>query len=180
MSRPRFLPEISVAGILFIVGAFLWRSSFAPVPDQAPELASPDVPGQVVVPPVPVAWKIATPAQRATVTAPILAQLQAFKRDDYRKAVTYQSAGLRRNFPSLQNFRSMIKSQYPQFAAYKTIQFSKILISSDGRQAQAVIRLTGRDGLKVRAAYLMIREKAGFRVAGVSGGAADVQDGTAV
>lgn len=114
------------------------------------------------------AWKPATGAQRVAVAASIRAQLEAFKRDDWAKAATYQSEGLRRNFGTIERFRTAIERGYPQFARYKSIRFEAARARGDQVEIQA--RLTGQDGVTLRAIYLMKKEKGLYRVEGVQGG----------
>ncbi len=116
----------------------------------------------------PPTWKPATSAQRSQAAAAIRAQLDAFKRDDWEKAATFQSQGLRRNFGTTAQFRAIIETNYPQFAKYKSITFDAARAVGDNVEMQ--IRLTGQDGVKLRAVYLMVKERGGYRVAGVQGG----------
>jgi len=113
-------------------------------------------------------WRPATNAQRVAAAASIRAQLEAFKRDDWVKAATYQSEGLRRNFGTLAQFRAVIETNYPQFAKYKSIAFEQARSRGDVVEIQA--RLTGQDGVKLRAIYIMKKEKGIYRVEGVQGG----------
>ncbi|HEX9997045.1 MAG TPA: DUF4864 domain-containing protein [Abditibacterium sp.] len=118
-------------------------------------------------------WKPATSAQRAAVAASIRAQLDAFKRDDWAKAATYQSENLRRNFRSLAQFRSIIESTYPQFANYASISFDQARALGD--RVEIAVRLVGKDGVKVAAIYQMHKEKGIYRVEGVQGGGSPQQ-----
>ncbi len=113
----------------------------------------------------------AKPAVAKAVKASIIAQLNAFKKDDYAKASIYQSSLLRQNFTSADAFRSMMKTQYPEFASYKSISFGPIETTSDKKAVEAAVKLTGTDGYTVAAVYLMIMENGLYRVAGVQGGA---------
>ncbi|WP_157947531.1 DUF4864 domain-containing protein [Abditibacterium utsteinense] len=119
-------------------------------------------------PAAPTLWKAATSAQRAQAAASIRAQLDAFKRNDWDKAATFQSEGLRRNFGTTAQFRAVITANYPQFAKYKSVAFnaSRAL----GGHVEMQVLLTGQDGVKLRAIYLMIKERGAYRVAGVQGG----------
>lgn len=153
-----------------MVGALAWSSLFAPSPDEAPELAAAPVPVQPVAPPG--QWKNATAGQRKVAQASIIKQLEAFKKDDYQQAVKYQSAGLRRNFASVQQFRQMMQVAYPQFACYKKVVFGKAMAAPDGSRVQVAVRLWGRDGVETQAVYMMVKEGGIFRVEGVAGGMA--------
>src|SRR5205814_533673 len=59
-------------------------------------------------------WRPATTAERRAAIASIQAQLDAFRKDDYQQAVSYQSASLKRSFRSVTEFRRMMKRSYPQ------------------------------------------------------------------
>lgn len=113
-------------------------------------------------------WTAATQAQRVAAAASIRAQLEAFKRNDWTKAATYQSEGLRRNFGTIAQFRAVIETNYPQFAKYGSIAFDEARALGDRVQMQ--VRLTGQDGVKLRAVYLMKKEQGIYRVEGVQGG----------
>ncbi len=108
---------------------------------------------------------------RAAAISSIQAQLKAFGRDDYKTAVTYQSAGLKRNFPSTEAFRAMMVRTYPEFAHFKAVTFGPAQSDATGTHLAIIASITGRDGVKVRAVYLMVREAKVYRVEGVAGGA---------
>ena len=116
----------------------------------------------------PLVWKPATAAQRTAAAASIRAQLEAFKRNDWAKAATYQSQGLRRNFGTIAQFRAVIETNYPQFANYKSVAFLQARALGDVVQIQT--RLVGKDGVKLNAIYLMKKENGIYRVEGVQGG----------
>jgi len=115
----------------------------------------------------------ATAKERQAATRSILGQLDAFRRDDYKTAISYQSKALHRNFASEKVFRDMIRQSYPQFARYKTVRFGAATVQGKGKEAvvQIPIVLVGEDGVKVDATYFMIEEKGIYRVSGVGGGA---------
>ena len=115
-------------------------------------------------------WRAASAKERASAIASVVAQLDAFKADDYKRAAKYQSRGLRRNFSSVENFRGVIQGSYPQFADYKKAKFGKARASEDGFIVEIPIELTGNDGVMVRAQYSLVLEDKLYRVAGVSGG----------
>jgi hypothetical protein len=114
-------------------------------------------------------WKPATAAQRRAAAASVRAQLEAFKRDDWEKAATYQSDGLRKAFGTTARFRAAIENNYPQFADYASIEFDRA--RALGNRVEMSIRLTGRDGVKLRALYTLIKEKGSYRIEAVQGGA---------
>ncbi len=118
----------------------------------------------------PIQWRKATATEVKAVVASITAQLDAFKRDDYQTATKYQSARLRRNFASTNDFRAMIQNGYPQFAHYKSAKFSPVQADETGKLAKVSVNLIGSDGKAASADYQMILEDGLWRVSGVSGG----------
>jgi hypothetical protein len=167
-TRPRFIPEICAIGVVGIIGAVLWSTTFGPrVPTEV------ETPAPVESESPPAAhdtWKPATKFQKAQASKSITAQLDAFKKDDYTTAVKYQSSNLRRNFASVAQFRQMMNRAYPQFAHYKSVEYGSAVASPDGLYVNLAVRLTGNDGVKVRAVYVMRRENGLYRVDSVAGG----------
>ena len=114
--------------------------------------------------------RAAKPAERASAIASVQRQLKAFDKDDYKTAVTYQSAGLRRNFSSPAAFRAMITQAYPQFAHSKSAAFGPAQCDAAGTHMILPATVTGKDGVTVHAVYLLVREGKVYHVEGVSGG----------
>ncbi len=114
--------------------------------------------------------RAAKPAERASAIASVQSQLKAFDRDDYKSAVTYQSAGLRRSFGSPAQFRAMITQAYPQFAHSKSITFGPAQCDPAGVHLTLPATVTGKDGVTVHALYLLVREGKMYHVEGVGGG----------
>ena len=121
--------------------------------------------------PLPAKMHPAKATDRSAAISSIQAQLKAFGRDDYKTAVTYQSAGLKKNFPSPEAFRAMMTRTYPEFAHYKTATFGPAQSDATGTHLAVLAAITGQDGVKVRVVYLMVREAKIYRVEGVAGGA---------
>lgn len=121
--------------------------------------------------PAPVKMRPAKAAERTAAIGSIQAQLKAFGRGDYKTAVAYQSAGLKKNFPSPDAFRAMMTRTYPQFAHYKAVTFGPAESDGTGTHLAIIATITGQDGVKVRAVYMMVRESKVYRVEGVAGGA---------
>lgn len=121
--------------------------------------------------PLPAKMRPAKPAERQAAISSIQAQLKAFERDDYKTAVTYQSAGLKKNFPSADAFRAMMVRTYPEFAHYKTVTFGPAQSDAAGTHLAILATVTGQDGVMRHAVYLMVREAKVYRVEGVAGGA---------
>ncbi len=114
--------------------------------------------------------RAAKPAERASAIASVQGQLKAFNRNDYKTAVTYQSAGLRRNFRSPAQFRAMIMQAYPQFAHSKRVTFGPAQCDPAGLHLTLPATVTGQDGVTVHALYLLVREGKVYHVEGVGGG----------
>lgn len=122
----------------------------------------------------PIQWRQATVVETKAVTSSITAQLEAFKRDDYKTATKYQSARLRQNFGSVEKFRAMIRNGYPHFAHYKKVRFGPVQADEKGRLALVAVNIVGVDGKLAAADYQMVLEQGLWRVAGVAGGNAIV------
>ena len=116
------------------------------------------------------AWRDAKPEERAAAADSIRKQLDAFRKGDYETAILYQSEGLKTYFTSAGMFRKMIETRYPQFAHYRTVEFGRARADEGGERVAIRVRLTGRDGVKVRALYMMVREGKVYRVSSVMGG----------
>ncbi len=115
-------------------------------------------------------WRTASPEERRAVIASIQSQLDAFRKDNYEQATRYQSAELKANFPTVEAFRRMIKTTYPQFAAYKKVEFGRGRADPEGERVGIRVSLTGQDGETVRVFYMMVREGMEYRVNAVRGG----------
>lgn len=112
----------------------------------------------------------ASAAVRKAAAASVKSQLEAFAKDDYAKAATYQSAGLRQNFPSVAAFRQMMTTQYPEFAHYKAVTFGAAQADAKGLHVVLPVTLTGQDGVTLKAVYLLVKEGKVYKVEGVQGG----------
>jgi len=112
----------------------------------------------------------ANSSERRAAISSIKAQLQAFKKNDYARAMFYQASALKNNFPNPEAFRSMIQNGYPEFANYKSVEFGPARADKTGERISIPLTLTGMNGSKVRALYLMVREHSVYHVAGVEGG----------
>jgi hypothetical protein len=162
MKTQRALSTVFVALMLVLAGTVVWRfrASAAPIPRyaQAQQETS--------------SLRPAKPAERKAAIASITAQLKAFARDDYKTAITYQSAGLKRNFASPDQFRAMMLTHYPAFAHNKAIRFGPAQSSPTGQHVTVPVIVTGPNGVQARALYVMVLEGKIYRVEGVLGGGA--------
>lgn len=116
---------------------------------------------------LPAKMRSAKAAERQAAVNSIQTQLKAFGRDDYKTAITYQSAGLKKNFSSVDAFRTMMVRVYPEFAHYKTVVFGPAQCDPAGAHLAIPVSVIGQDGVTVKALYLMVREGKIYRVEGV-------------
>lgn len=169
MKRHRALLWLLVFGIVAVGIALNWPIS----PDAAPERnlrgAPFGAPGMRRMRRPSMSWRAATLQERKAATASIVAQLKACKRNDFQRAMFYQSSVLRRRFGSANAFRQMIQT-YPQFARYRSVRFGKSRADAKGQVLQIEVDLTGMDNVRAKALYLMVLENKIYRVGGVDGG----------
>ena len=89
----------------------------------------------------------------------ILAQMEAFKRDDGAAAFAFASPGIRSMFGSAERFMHMVRSGYPQVYRPQSIEFRDVV---EFRSAPAqVVHVIGQDGKAVLALYPMERQPDG-------------------
>ncbi len=177
-----YLPEILVTGLVLAGGGWFWSQNLAPAIPFAPEMKAAQAQEAPAQDAPPANWKVAPQAEVEATRKVIVAQLEAFKADDYKEAEKYQAAGLRDSFGSTEQFRQVIKTNYPQFANYKEIRWGAARI--DGPMLQIQIVIVGQDGAEIAALYSMIKENVGtkdkeqleYRVSGVSGGSMEIAD----
>jgi hypothetical protein len=127
-----------------------------------------------------IGWHIAPPTIAWAAEGTIIAQLKAFKRNDYQTATVYQSVELKRGMHNPVQFRTLIKTRYPEFASYKSIVFGPVYSDNGNRAVQIPAKVTGTDGKTVSAVYIMLLEGGAYRVAGVDGGLAQFSTPPAV
>ena len=167
-----YLPEILIAGVIFGVGAWFWSQNLTPAIPIAPEMRVAQAQEEA-----PANWKVAPAKEKQAAQKIIVAQLEAFKADDYKTAEKYQASGLKQVFSSTQQFRDMIQGTYPQFAHYKSVKWGDARI--DGSRLQIQMVIVGEDDVQIAALYSMVKEKVKdakgkttmeYRVSGVNGG----------
>ena len=83
----------------------------------------------------------ATAVEKREASRSIQAQLDAFRRHDYKSAARYQSQSLRRNFTSIENFQNMIEKSYPQFADYQSVTFGNATARQIGKDKIIAVRI---------------------------------------
>lgn len=173
MNRKRLFPLFFALGLVVVAAAWLAlrapenRSEQERIADKFPRSPKPRSPQPPALAP-PQIWKKAPENSAQAARKAIVAQLEAFKKDDWKTAQKYQSAGLRANFGSTENFRRAIENGYPQFADYREVRFLDAFAS--GQTLRLGIEITGMDGVQQKATYFMAREKDGWKVASVMGG----------
>ena len=180
--RKNFWPGVVLVGAIFGAGAWFWAHDLTPSSAAAPEIRTAQA--QAPAPedseaPEP-DWKIAPDTEKKAAEKIIVAQLEAFKADDYKEAEKYQASGLKDSFASTEQFRQVIKQNYPQFANYKAVKWGNARIAGPLLQIQIVI--TGQDDAQLVALYSMIKENVGakgeekleYRVSGVGGGSEEI------
>ncbi len=117
----------------------------------------------------PVNWRRATKQERGAAIASIRSQLEAFRSDNYEKAIALQSDSLKQNFTP-ESFREMIRGSYPQFANFRKVEFGQGRTEPTSRTVSIPIEIIGRDGNITQATYMMSWENKSYRVAGVMSG----------
>ena len=163
--KPRL--ALGVLSVLLLAVAASWSWYFLTRPEPLPPIV------RTVPRPAPaVKWRAASAKERGAAIRSIVAQLEAFKADRYDLAVNFQSQALKRNFESIENFRTMMESSYPQFISYKKASFGAARSTADGKTVEIPIVLLGEDGTTVKAQYSMVLEGGTYRVASVMGGIA--------
>lgn len=160
-------PEVGkhiLAGMMLVLCAALWNVHYHQ------EQRNQEEPIQARSNPERHTWRNATPKEREAAIRSIMSQLEAFRRNDYARAVHYQSSWLKETYPTVEGFRQSIVTNYPQFARYQSIDVERTRANDDGAHVAVRVRLTGQDGVTVKALYMMIREGRAYRVGGVIGG----------
>lgn len=93
-------------------------------------------------------------------------QLNAFSADDYPAAYGHASKHIQDKF-TLEEFRAMVRTGYPQIAKSLRAVFGEIRYSDDRLHATAQVDVTGTDLVTVRAQYRMVMEDGSWTVDGV-------------
>ena len=120
-------------------------------------------------------WRIATPQERSAAVVVITSQLQAFKKGDFKTALSLQTAQLRAGFTSPDAFAAMMKANYPDYMSYQSVHFGRGRVPPSGKGISIRVVLTTRNGNEVQSVYHLSPENKKLRIAGVSGGQRDMQ-----
>jgi hypothetical protein len=105
-------------------------------------------------------------AALAAVTAPVMSQLDAFRRGDFEAAYGYASEEIREQFDR-EAFERMVRSGYPEIARSASAQVAEARQVGDGH-VHLLLRIQGANGRSIEAVYDMVREPAGWRINGVA------------
>jgi hypothetical protein len=117
-------------------------------------------------------WPVALPAHAdggdvAGIRAVIAAQMAAFERDDGTAAFAYASPGIQAGLGTPERFMAMVRESYTPVYRPSRWSFGETVVA-DGTHAQVVF-LTGRDGARQVALYIMERQADGsWRIGGVT------------
>jgi len=112
------------------------------------------------------AQTLARPADSIAVQAVIRGQIEAFKKDDAKKAFTYASLGIHQSFgDDALTFGMMVQEQYPMVYRPKSYKFDPT-VELEGSIVQGVV-IEDQAGVMVRAVYLLIKEGNAWKVSGV-------------
>ncbi|MBO1435671.1 DUF4864 domain-containing protein [Meiothermus sp. CFH 77666] len=109
------------------------------------------------------------PQDRAAIQAIILAQIEAFKKDDAVRAFSFASPGIRQVFQTPERFIEMVRLGYAQIYRPLKVEFGPASRSlGTVQQIRQVVNLVGLDGKKAVAYYLMERQADGsWKIGGV-------------
>jgi len=97
----------------------------------------------------------------------ITQQLESFLSGDFENAYSYASPDIKRIFPTLDRFMSMVQSGYLPVLRPGNYAFGQVRMSGDGRIVQDVL-IRGPDGTDWTATYFMEQQADGtWKVDGV-------------
>ena len=101
----------------------------------------------------------------AAAEAPVMRQLEAFRRDDYETAYTFASATIHELFDR-EAFERMVKGGYPEIARSAFAHVAERHAAPDGR-VYLRLKIRGQNGNSVEAVYEMVWEDGRWRINGV-------------
>ena len=98
-------------------------------------------------------------------TRVVMAQLEAFRRDDFTAAYGFASAMIRQIFDR-ERFEEMVRGGYPEIARSAAAVVSRAeFVPND--TVSLTLRIQGANGQTVEATYEMVREAGDWRINGV-------------
>ena len=98
-------------------------------------------------------------ADARAVRAVIEAQLDAFKRDDARRAFSYAAPGIRETFGTAEKFMAMVREQYAVVYRPRSVSFEEPVMA--GEDLVQPVRITDGDGRTWMAIYPMAKQPDG-------------------
>lgn len=110
------------------------------------------------------ALRASKPETKKEIVAVIEAQLAAFRKDDPALAYTFSSVRLRAQRP-LRSFSAIVRGSYPEIWHSRSAEFG--LARDDGEQARIPVHVTAAEGGEATFDYLLVKERVGWRIAGV-------------
>ena len=166
--RPQALPEILSGGLVFIVGALIWRTDFSPQPDANPELP-PAMPSSVDAS---VGWRTASKAHASAALHVVMDQLEAFRHNNYRKALDDQTMFPHLTDDGVQRFQRNFVTGYPDFATARSATVTGAHEMISGPQVAIDLIVTGLSGHASTATYFLENHGHGFKITEVAAGPA--------
>jgi hypothetical protein len=104
-------------------------------------------------------------AQETPIESVISQQIQAFRADDFDRAFTFASPGIRGLFGSVENFQKMVTKGFPMVWRPTQVEFLALRVQ-DGRMLQRV-RITDESGMVHVLDYAMLPTDDGWKINGV-------------
>ena len=101
----------------------------------------------------------------------VLAQLDAFRRDDYDAAYAFASDSIRQMFDRA-GFERMVRTGYPEIARSRSAAVEHAAIAPNGH-AYLIVRIHGANGGRIEAIYDMVWETGTWKITGVVSRPAD-------
>lgn len=115
-------------------------------------------------------WALAAPPARAepdlhAAADTVLAQLDAFRRDDYDAAYAFAAETIRQIFDR-QSFERMVRTGYPEIAHARSSAVSRAALGPDGH-AYLILKIQGDNGRRIEAIYELVRDDTRWKIASV-------------
>jgi hypothetical protein len=110
------------------------------------------------------AWAQADRSDAKAAAAPVVKQLEAFRRDDYDTAFTFASAEIQAQF-NRQTFEEMVRRGYPEIARSSFAAVVKTELAPHGA-AYVTVKIRGANGQSIEALYELVWQD-GWRINGV-------------
>lgn len=104
-------------------------------------------------------------AQAARPVDTVLAQIEAFKRDDFPAAYRFASEAIKAQF-DVGAFERMVRGGYPEIGAPAEARVLDQGTASPGRE-YVIIRVRGKSGTAIEALYDLVQEGGEWRIDGV-------------